>query len=239
MRTALKEMARTGMLELLFPGKLHPGERLVERSLAQKLGISRIPLRETMSQLISRGVLVRKKAGGSLYLRMHTAEEASQVFELREAVEVGAVRAACRRASESDLRRLELICEQMSAQVGSYGSLVWANLDKKFHESLIAASHNERFIRDYDVLLLETHALFYHYPGKLLRPDVDKAWAVQHMRAVVKEHLLIVQATRSGDADKAERITRDHINAAAARVIRSILEHELKQKSTKNSVSDQ
>jgi DNA-binding GntR family transcriptional regulator len=225
----LRENARAEILEHVFSGRLLPGERLVERSLAQKLGVSRIPLREALAQLVAQGVLVKEKEGGSVRVRMHSAEDARQVFELREAIEVGAVRAACHRASESDLIRMEVICEQMATQVENYGSVIWAGLDNAFHEAIVAASHNDRFIRNFNLLISETHALFYRHPAQTLRPNVDKEWAVQHMRSVVNAHLAIVGIIRSGDPDRAETAVREHIQTAGAYTIRALLEYELNQ----------
>jgi len=228
MNVNLRQSTRAKILEHLFSGQLNPGERLVERTLAQKLGVSRIPLRETMAQLMTQGVLVREKEGGSVRARNYSAEDARQVFELREAIEVGAARAACQRASQSDLLRLEVICEQMSAQVGNYGSPVWMALDKAFHEAIIAASHNDRFIQDYDILIAETHVLFYRLPSQLRRSDVDPDWIVQHMGSVVESHVALARMIRSGDVERSETLIREHIQTAGAYVIRAILERELR-----------
>jgi DNA-binding GntR family transcriptional regulator len=228
MNVNLRQSTRGKILEHLFSGQLNPGERLVERTLAQKLGVSRIPLRETMAQLVAQGVLVKEKEGGSVYARLYTAEDARQVFELREAIEVGAARAACQRASESDLLRMEVICEQMRAQVGHYGSPVWMALDKAFHEAIVAASHNHRFIRDYDILIAETHALFYRLPSLVRRVDVDPDWVLEHMGSVVEGHVALARTIRSGDTERADAQIREHIQTASAYVIRAILERELK-----------
>ncbi len=162
-------------------------------------------------------------------MREYGAEEARQVFELREALEVGAARVACQRATESDLLRLEVLCEEMKPHVGAYGSAEWAALDRTFHEALVAASHNERFTLHYGALLAETDALFYRHPARLRRPGLGRAEATRHMAEVREGHLALARVLRSRDADATEAAVRAHLQAAAASLVRSLVEYELRR----------
>ena len=129
---------------IFFSGHVTPGSKVVEKKLADHLGVSRIPIRETLRQLSGQGLLVSDHNGQGARLRNYTAEDIRQLYELRELLEGGAAKAAARAATDTDVARMEMICSQTAAEVGDYGSKKWADLDHAFHDALADASHNDR-----------------------------------------------------------------------------------------------
>src|SRR3990172_6657365 len=69
---------------IFFSGEISPGSKVVEKTLADQLGVSRIPIRETLGKLAGQGLLVGGPTGQGVRLRRYTAEETRQLYELRE-----------------------------------------------------------------------------------------------------------------------------------------------------------
>ncbi|MFV0415477.1 MAG: GntR family transcriptional regulator [Chthoniobacterales bacterium] len=221
------------MARILFSGDLPPGSKITERDMARNLGVSRIPVREAIARFIERGGLVRGDKNQSVRMRDYSAEEVPQLYELREALEVASARAACRKATEAELLQMEMICDQMEEEVGNYGSSKWANLDRMFHETLVAASHNKRIINNFDLLFDECHYVFYLYLARKIRPTPSEDWIVQHMNSVVDEHRKIVNCIRRGEADAVQDQIRMQLQRAASRAMRAIVEETLSRKQRK------
>lgn len=210
----------------VFASGLPKGAKLVERALAKELGVSRIPIRETLGRLVGQGALLGGAKGQGVRLREYSHDETQQLYEFREMIEGGAARGAAHRATEADLARLDHINEEMQAQIGDYGSARWAQLDHQFHEAMAECSRNERVISLLRSLLAECHYLFYLYPSRqsTSRPDD----AVAHMQDVVNDHKELVQLIRDRKADEAEHRARADIRKSAARVARAMVAAELK-----------
>jgi DNA-binding GntR family transcriptional regulator len=208
---------------IFFSGNMSPGSKVVESKLADHLGVSRIPIRETLRQLAGQGLLVTDHHGQGVRLRKYTAEDIRQLYEMRELLEVGAVRAAARAASDIDVARMEMVCQQMAAEVGNYGSKKWADIDHAFHAALADASHNERIARALKQLLTECHYIFYLYPSHGGRPQPTPDQARAHMQAVLEDHQTLLRLICAGDADGGERKAREDMRASVARFTQELI----------------
>lgn len=85
--------------------RLRPGDRLNEVALSKELGVSRTPLREALNRLVAER-LFDFRPGQGFFCRPLDAQSVFDLFELRQIIEVAAVRAACKKASDDDLRSL-------------------------------------------------------------------------------------------------------------------------------------
>ncbi|HWL54089.1 MAG TPA: GntR family transcriptional regulator [Chthoniobacteraceae bacterium] len=209
--------------QILFSGSLPPGSKITERDLARNLGLSRIPVREVIAKFVARGVLVRGDKNHSVRMRSYSPDEVTQLYELREALEVASARIACRKATEAELLKMEMICEEMETEVGQYGSVHWASLDRLFHETMVKASRNARFIENFDLLIEECHYVFYLHPARQVRPNPTKEWIEEHMRKVIEDHRLIIDCLRRGDADGVQEQIRAQMRKSALSATRSIV----------------
>jgi len=216
--TASESVYERVVQHIFFSHNISPGAKIVETKLAHHLGVSRIPVRESLRRLAGQGLLVGDKNGdGGVRLRSYTAEEIHGLYELRELLEGGAARAAARAATEIDLARMEMICERMSLLVGKYGSVEWADLDHFFHHALADASQNDRIALPLKCLLTECHYLFYLFPvhrGRFKLPPED---VHAHMQCIVDDHCNLLDLIRRRDAEAAERKAREDIRVGKAR----------------------
>ncbi|MDO4574907.1 MAG: GntR family transcriptional regulator [Planctomycetia bacterium] len=97
--------------ERILSGELRPGMRLSEVSMAKELNVSRTPLREAFSTLISQGILTRLPTG-AVFVREVTGEEVRDIYEMRLWLEPGAAQVAAEKISESQLQILRECCEK-------------------------------------------------------------------------------------------------------------------------------
>lgn len=194
----------------IFSGELEPGSKVIEQDLANELGVSRIPIRESLGKLVGQGLLVGEKGGRGVRMRKYTIEEIRQIYEARGAIEAGVARAAARAATDSDIARLNLICNQAESEVGNYGSKRWAELDHAFHSALADASHNERLAHILKLMLTECHYIFYVYPGRTRTPAPSREEASAYMRHVLDdEHRSLMKLIVAGDAEAAGEKARE------------------------------
>jgi len=215
------------LVKIVFSGQVAPGTKLVERDLAQELGVSRIPVRESLAKMVAQGLLVGGEKWQGARVRTYTSDEIRQLYEYREMLEGGAARSAAQAATTADLERLEMICEQGESEIGSYGSKRWAQLDHHFHVAVAEASHNERFVHSLKLLLTECFYVFYLYPARQGRPSPSKQDAQAHMQSVVEDHRELLNWIHAGDADGAEHKARTDMRKSGQRATRALIALDL------------
>ena len=99
--------------DLIFSGEYEMGSSLAERNLATRLGVSRIPVREMLVRLVAQGTLEGGGRGEGVRMRRYTADEIRQLYDYRAIIEGGVARSAAMSASQADILRLSIICEEM------------------------------------------------------------------------------------------------------------------------------
>ena len=102
----LREVVFLTLRKKILKGELQPGERLMEISLANSLGVSRTPIREAIRMLEHEGLVVMRARRGAQVAKI-TTQELNDVLEVRKSLEVLAIRKACERMTEEDLETLK------------------------------------------------------------------------------------------------------------------------------------
>ena len=220
------ELTQT-LRSLLLSGAYAPGAPLVERELAQRLHVSRIPLREALSRLQGLGLLIRQPGRGSLCLRDYTAETAAELYEYREAIERQAIRLACRRSPETELLRLSALADRLMAIPNSYRSTEWAASDLAFHHQLVRLSGNERLIHAFEHLMDETSYLFYHYAARHLRPRQPAAWIREHTKKKALAHHKLAAALGAKNETMALALLSEQLTEASHEIQNLLLHREV------------
>lgn len=203
--TQVYQELRRAVLEQRF----RAGERLVETDLADRLGVSRTPVREALSRLEVEGLLESLPNGG-VAVRDFGAE-LLEIYGLRQRLEGYAANLAAQRIGEAELAELAAVCDRAREAVDSAPLKERAELNNRFHRLLTEASHSPRLIRmanDYRDYFLNDRMLSAY----------DRDTALRHHR----QHRQIVEALRQRDGERAERLVREHF-ASALDVIRAAL----------------
>lgn len=180
----------------ILDGDLQPGQKLVETSLAEKLRVSRTPIREALTRLEHDGLTERRSRG--YFVRERSPEEILDIYETRCVLEAMAGRVAADRRTDHDLRQLHWIADQgASVDVGDHAAM--AEYNRRFHRAVWRAAHHETLL---DLLQrLDLHVSRYSattlaFPGR---------WAES-----LVEHAALLAAIEKRDAGEAESVARQH-----------------------------
>lgn len=216
------------LVRLIFSEAFLPGDRLVERDLAAKLRLSRIPVREGLQKLVSKGILLKDDVNRGLRLRDYTAAEVTHLHEYREAIELAAARAACHNRSATDLVQLDLICDDMEREAPNAPSPRWLELDWQFHQTIVEASGNERFINDFDLLMIECNYVFYRLPDTMIpAASRENPLLATLVHGVVEAHRQIGKLIGARDTSGVVEAMRLHLTGLSNRVHRDVVRSQL------------
>jgi DNA-binding GntR family transcriptional regulator len=216
------------LVRLIFSEAYLPGDRLIERDLAKKLELSRVPVREGLLELASKGMLLKDEVNRGLRLRDYTPAEVTHLHEYREAIELTAVRSACHHRTATALVQLELICDEMDTAAARPPSPRWFDLDWQFHQTIVESSNNARFINGFDLLMIECNYVFYRLPSTMLpagHPDDVLLSTLVH--GVVEAHRQIARLIKARDTNGAVEAMRLHLAGLSNRVHRDFVKNQL------------
>lgn len=198
---------------LIHRGRLGPGDRLPpERALADRLGVARVSLRESLAQLQQEGYLIARRGalGGTFVTELveprgrwlrrmrDNIADLEDIIDYRIAVEAHTVRLAARRRDESDLRAIEAAVRRPGAP--DVSSLRAAG--RAFHRAIVAAAHSPRLGAAVD----EARVLPFPLPRTLLNPP--------RIGRSLGDHARIAAAVRDCDGDRAAAAMREHFESA-------------------------
>jgi DNA-binding GntR family transcriptional regulator len=218
------------LVRLIFSEAYLPGDRLVERDLAQRLELSRIPVREGLLKLASKGILLKDDVNKGLRLRDYTPAEVAHLHEYREAIELAAARAACHHRTAVDLEKLGALCSEMQEAAPTAPSARWFELDWRFHQTIVDASGNERFINDFDLLMFECNYVFYRLPSTMLPAGHrDHPLLATLVQGVVDSHRQIARLLDARDTNGIVESMRLHLAGLSNRVHRDVVKDLLQR----------
>ena len=220
---ALDKPVYERILELVAVGRFPPGSKLVEEALAKELGVSRVPVRESLTRLVAQGILVGGGKGQSARVREYSLEEVRQLYEYREALEGISARAAASLAAPTDIVHLELICEQAEAAIRGEDRDAWPDLDCQFHMTLAEVGRNQRIIPQVKMLVTECRFVFFIFPY----PTANDAQ--EHLSTFYEEHVRILEAVKARKPEEAEAAARAHMQESIQRFSRHVIHNKLNE----------
>ncbi len=153
-RPPLWETVLERMRQAILSGELGAGSKLVEVDLAERFGTSRGPIREAIRELVREGLVVEFDRRGNVVSTL-TARDLGEVYDVREALEVAASKAAVDRADDAALRELEQHLDAFESGAG--GDYLENSIhDLAFHRTLVAIAGNARMLTIYNQMLTQT-----------------------------------------------------------------------------------
>src|SRR5712691_4745809 len=138
--------------EEILAGRLQPGAELAEVALSEQLGVSRGPLREAIGRLAAEGLVTVRPRRGAV-VRSLSKEEFLELYQVREALEMMAVRLAVPRLAADDFATLQGLIETMAKHAEREEVAEFFEANVAFHGHLFAASGNGRLLELYRQLL--------------------------------------------------------------------------------------
>ncbi|HET6659098.1 MAG TPA: GntR family transcriptional regulator [Rubrobacter sp.] len=210
-----------GVLErlraLILTGEYGPDERLIEEQLAERLGVSRTPVRQALTMLEAEGLVEITPNRGATVCSF-SIEDVWDIYDLRAVLEGHAARRAAGRIERRELERLRELAREMEGLPGQFDDheeeiRALVALNQEFHGTIVEASRNRRLER----LINRTVEI----------PLMFKAfyWYTLHERTISNHyHRRILEALENGDAERAEIIMREHVYEGRDFVIRALKE---------------
>lgn len=181
--------------------RLEPGARLLDYEIADSLKVSRTPVREAISKLGAEGLVDIIPRRGAFVINLST-NDIKDIYEVREALEVLAIRLGIPLLSDEGLLELEEIMDEYGTALDGETYLACFELDRKFHDQLVKLSGNAKLVEMYMQL-----------GGNIQTTRWRHCQDGYRQRLSFEQHRAILDAVRKRDVDLAVKLVGDHINS--------------------------
>ena len=197
----LRDVVFNKLRQAILRGEFKPGERLMEIQLANKLGVSRTPIREAIRKLELEGLVIMIPRKGAEVADI-TEKSLRDVLEVRKALEELAVQLACEKITQEELEELEQAGENFKKVLKRSKDITEvAEADVRFHDVIYMATDNQKLIH----LLNKLREQMYRYRVEYLKnPDVHEQ--------LTQEHEEIVYHIKRREKVEATAVTCQHID---------------------------
>ena len=211
----LRDVVFNTLRKAILTGELKPGERLMEIHLANRLGVSRTPIREAIRKLELEGLVIMMPRRGAVVAQI-TEKSLKDVLEVRRALDALCVELACDRISDEEEELLKEACEDFERATETKDATVIAKADVAFHDIIVRATGNQRLIQ----LINNLSEQMYRYRFEYIKDE-------KRHDSLVEEHRIIYESIVKRDKEKAAETAKLHIDNQEKSIIRQIrLEQE-------------
>ncbi|MCX3289639.1 GntR family transcriptional regulator [Streptomyces sp. NEAU-H22] len=208
---AVRERVTADLRQEIIAGSLRPGDRLVERELAERFGVSRVPVREAIRALVAEG-FVHFETPRRTVVRRLTPTDVKELFELREALEVYAAGLAASRATPEDLAEVQELIDRAAAATEAGDAEAITDVNSQLHDRIIAMAGNS--------LLTEA-----------LEPVAGRLrWMTRRNEEwpqLLVEHRELYEAIASGDPERARAHALTHVRTNYRSTVRHLFGEEV------------
>jgi DNA-binding GntR family transcriptional regulator len=200
--------------EEIIAGRLGPGTELTEVALSEQLGVSRGPIREALGRLAAEGLVTIRPRRGAV-VRLVSKDEFLELYQVREALEIMAVKLAVPRLGPDDFAALQELIDAMAGHAERSEVAEFFEANVAFHTALLEASGNTKLQEAYAQLLSQMGR--YRMRSLSLRGNLQRS---------VAEHAAILRAAKRGDAERASHLMSEHIQVPQRR-LKGLTDEEL------------
>lgn len=215
----LRDVVFQTLRQAILRGELEPGERLMEIHLANRLGVSRTPIREAIRKLELEGLVVMIPRRGAIVASI-TEKDLKDVLEVRRTLEIMAGEIACERITPELLEQLKNTGHEFMVRKDTNDFTSLAEVDVKFHDIIYAATGNQRLIS----ILNNLREHMYRYRLEYLKDTGS------HER-LNSEHYEIYEGIRNGDKETVKAAIGRHIDNQRDAILAAIRENKTEEPS--------
>ena len=183
----------------ILANQLTGGTRLAENTWANKLEVSRVAVREALIRLSGEGLVVFGERGGC-FVRSITSDDVKEIKDLREVLELGALKLLFKRRDRLIIKELEQICDDFSAMVERGYHSGACEADVKFHETLIKGAGNSRLTNIY----INSNIPLFHF-------KLSSSCQVDDYGETNAEHRQLVDCLKNNDWEGASQTLLQHL----------------------------
>ncbi len=206
----LRDVVFNTLRKAILTGELKPGERLMELHLANRLGVSRTPIREAIRKLELEGLVTMLPRRGAEVAQI-TEKSLKDVLEVRRALDALCAELACGRITEAEEAKLAAACEKFAQATKTKDATVIAMADVALHDIIVAATGNQRLVQ----LVNNLAEQMYRYRFEYIKDES------QHER-LIEEHRMIYESIVKKDRAAAAEAARIHIDNQEKSIMRQI-----------------
>lgn len=206
----LRDVVFNTLRKAILTGELKPGERLMEIHLANRLGVSRTPIREAIRKLELEGLVIMIPRRGAEVAQI-TEKSLKDVLEVRRALDALCVELACDRISDGEKEQLKKACDEFARATTTKDATVIAKADVAFHDIIVQATGNQRLIQLINNLSEQMYRYRFEYIKDEIRHD-----------SLIEEHRIIYESIVRRDREKAAATAKLHIDNQEKSIIRQI-----------------
>jgi DNA-binding GntR family transcriptional regulator len=186
---------------LIATDELKPGERLRERTLAEKLQVSRTPLREALKELAGDGLVVVLPKRGAVVADLG-AQQIGEKLDVLGVIEAFGGEQACRLAADSELAEIRALHHEMHAAYERRDRMSYFNLNQAIHTSIIAAAKNETLRQMHERLNRQLYR--YRFQGSV----TSETW-----HTAIDEHEVIIKLLSARRGEELGEFLRRHVHS--------------------------
>ena len=204
----LREIVYDQLKRQILTGKISPGTRMMEISLADEMGVSRTPVREAIRKLEKEGLVTIEPRRGA-YASNISVIDVIDTLEVREELEGFAAALAAERITNAEIDEMVAMTEKYAEAVTANDTEQIIHYDEMFHKAIVKASRNKTLIKISETvqeLVLRFRYVYY-----------DDFSRYENMP---REHREIIAAIRKGSADEAKKVADTHVRKLKDLVIR-------------------
>ncbi len=206
----LRDVVFNTLRKAILTGELKPGERLMEIHLANRLGVSRTPIREAIRKLELEGLVIMIPRRGAEVAQI-SEKGLKDVLEVRRALDALCAELACDRINDEEKDQLKHACDEFEKAVKTGDVTTIAAADVALHDIIVKATGNQRLIQLINNLSEQMYRYRFEYIKDESRHD-----------NLVEEHRMIYESIVNKDKEKATMAAKLHIDNQEASIIRQI-----------------
>ena len=206
----LRDVVFNTLRRAILTGELKPGERLMEIHLANRLGVSRTPIREAIRKLELEGLVTMIPRRGAEVAQI-SEKSLQDVLEVRRALDALCTALACERITAEGKNALKKACDNFEEATKTRDAVTIAEADVAFHDIIVQATGNQRLIQ----MINNLSEQMYRYRFEYIKDSS------QHER-LVEEHRVIYRSIVQKDKETASQAAKTHIDNQEKSIIRQI-----------------
>ena len=206
----LRDVVFNTLRQAILKGELVAGERLMEKQLAERMGVSRTPVREAIRKLELEGLVVMIPRKGAEVAQI-TEKDIKDVLEVRGTLEALAVKLACEKMTEEEIQELIKVKEEFAEAAKNHNTESVIKKDVEFHDLIFHATDNEKLIQ-----------IINNLREQIYRFRVKYIFEMKDYTPLADEHEEIVASIIHKDQQKAEEIALRHIKNQEETVIEQL-----------------
>ncbi|MCR5639807.1 MAG: GntR family transcriptional regulator [Lachnospiraceae bacterium] len=195
----LRDVVFNTLRDAILKGELEPGERLMEIHLADKLGVSRTPIREAIRMLEQEGLAITVPRKGAQVAKM-TEKDLEDVLEIRDALDELAAINACKHMSPEILAELERAMRQFETAINEGEVRKIVEADEEFHNVIYRAADNPKL----ENIVLNLKEQMYRYRYEYIKDNADYS-------RLIAEHNAITEGLKNRDQEYVRKTMHTHL----------------------------